>query len=91
MEKTSIQGIIGASQGMKERPDSTTLLPRIACPVLIIHGTDDQLVPINEAILMDQIIPNSRLVKISEAGHLPNLEQPDIFNQAVREFLGTLV
>jgi len=87
MANTSVLGIVGALQGMRERIDSTPLLTQISCPVLIIHGTDDQLIPLNEAELMANQIPNSILLKITAAGHLPNLEQPGIFNDAVRDFL----
>jgi len=37
---------------------------------------------------MHQSIANSELVVIDDAGHLPNLEQPDIFNAALTTFLG---
>jgi len=90
MVKTSVQGVVGALQGMRDRPDSTSLLPQINCPVVIIHGADDQLIPIHEAELMNQQITDSRLIAIAEAGHLPNLEQPEKFNQAIREFIQSL-
>lgn len=89
MADTSVQGIVGASQGMMMRPDSTTLLPQISCPVLIVHGTDDQIIPLREAEMMHQLIPHSHLVKITEAGHLLNLEQPEIFNQAILDFISS--
>jgi 3-oxoadipate enol-lactonase len=91
MVNTSIQGIVGSLTGMRDRSDSIPLLTQIKCPVLVIHGIEDQLIPMKEAEMMNQQIPNSRLVKITDAGHLPNLEQPDIFNQAVRDFLLSLV
>ncbi len=90
MLETSIQGVVGALQGMRDRPDSTPLLHQIKCPALIIHGADDQLIPLHEAELMNQQIPNSRCAVIPEAGHLPNLEQPDKFNQAMRDFILSL-
>jgi pimeloyl-ACP methyl ester carboxylesterase len=90
MLETSVNGVVGALQGMRDRPDSTPLLSQVQCPVLIIHGADDQLIPVSEAQLMHQQLPGSRLVVIPEAGHLPNLEQPELFNQAVREFLSSL-
>jgi 3-oxoadipate enol-lactonase len=90
MLETSLQGVIGALQGMRDRPDSTLLLSQIQFPVLIIHGEDDQLIPLQEPGLMNKQIPNSRLVVIPEAGHLLNLEQPEKFNRAVREFISTL-
>jgi 3-oxoadipate enol-lactonase len=88
---TSIQGIVGALQGMRDRPDSTPLLTKISCPAIIIHGVDDQLIPLKDAELMAQQIPNSRLIKITNAGHLPNLEQPKIYNRFVQDFLLSLV
>jgi 3-oxoadipate enol-lactonase len=90
MTKTSVQGIIGALQGIRDRPDSGSLLSQITCPVLIVHGTDDRIVPMNEAGLMEHKISNSHLVKIKDAGHLPNLEQPVKYNQTLRDFLRSL-
>jgi pimeloyl-ACP methyl ester carboxylesterase len=87
MANTSIRGIVGALQGMKERPDSTTVLSQVKCPVIIIHGEDDQLIPVKDAELMHHHIPNSQFVVIPHAGHLPNLEQPDRFNQVLRDFI----
>jgi pimeloyl-ACP methyl ester carboxylesterase len=37
---------------------------------------------------MAQKIPNSRHVTLPRAGHLSNLENPEGFNVALREFLG---
>ncbi len=90
MLETSVNGVVGALQGMRDRSDSTPLLPEVKCPTLVIHGADDQLIPVKEAELMHDQIANSRLVVIPTAGHLANLEQPDKYNQAVREFILSL-
>lgn len=87
MAGTSINGIVGALQAMKDRPDSTQLLSTINKPVLIIHGSDDQLIPATEASMMQNSISGAELVIIERAGHLLNLEQPAAFNQAVRQFI----
>jgi pimeloyl-ACP methyl ester carboxylesterase len=87
---TSVQGMVGVLQGISDRSDSIPLLKNIRCPTLIIHGMEDQIIPILEAELMVQQIPNSHLVKIGNAGHLPNLDQPEIFNQVVQDFLLSL-
>lgn len=86
MSIASVGGIISALHGMKNRPDSTPWLPHINKPTLIIHGTDDQLIPLREAESMTALIPNSELVVLPNAGHLLNLEQPALFNKAVRKF-----
>jgi 3-oxoadipate enol-lactonase len=90
MHETSVNGVVGALQGMRDRPDSTPLLSQVHCPTLIVHGADDQLIPVTEADTMHQRLADSHLVIIPDAGHLPNLEQPELFNQALREFLLSL-
>lgn len=90
MIHTSPEGIIGALSGMRDRPDSTDLLTRISCPVLIVHGVEDQLIPMSEAEQMHALVPNSALVRIPNAGHLPNMEQPELYNRAVGDFLSSL-
>lgn len=91
MEGTSVEGMIGALQAMRDRPDSTSTLAKIAVPTLIIHGEADQLIPIAEAEAMYRAIEEAEMVVIEDAGHLPNLEQPDVFNDAVIDFLEELM
>ncbi len=90
MESSSVEGVIGAQLGMKDRPDSTPLLARIDKPTLILHGADDQIVPVQEAEAMHTAIRDSALKVLPDAGHLLNLEQPQLFNAAVREFWSSL-
>jgi 3-oxoadipate enol-lactonase len=90
MLETSINGFVGALQGMRDRPDTTPLLSQIECPVLIVHGADDQIIPFSEAEKMCEQVSNGRLVAISQAGHLPNMEQPERYNQVVRDFISSL-
>ncbi|MCA9928230.1 MAG: alpha/beta fold hydrolase [Anaerolineales bacterium] len=87
MMDTSVEGAAGALHAMKTRPDSTSMLAEIDVPVLIIHGADDRIVPLAEAQAMQKAIKNAKLVVLEDAGHLPNLEQPDAFNDAVIDFL----
>lgn len=87
MLTSTVEGIIGDSLGMKDRPDSTGILNRISVPTLILAGADDQIVPRSETDEMRSQIPGARLVVLPEAGHLLNMEQPEIFNREVREFI----
>jgi 3-oxoadipate enol-lactonase len=91
MEGTSVEGMIGALQSMRDRPDSMSTLSKIAVPTLIIHGENDQLIPVAEAEAMYRAIEEAEMVVIENAGHLPNLEQPDVFNDAVVDFLEELM
>ncbi len=87
MWATSTDGVVGASAAMRDRPDSTPDLARLDIPVLVIHGAEDQMIPVAAAESMTAALPQAELVVIPGAGHLPNLEQPEIFNNAVLGFL----
>lgn len=87
MQNISIDGIVGDLIGMKNRPDSTSMLSEIQVPTLIMHGNDDQIIPFEEVETMHNTIPYSELVVLPDAGHLLNLEQPALFNNALRNFL----
>ncbi len=80
-------GIISDLMAMAARPDSTDLLPMISCPTLIIVGENDVATPVAESQYMADRIQGSTMVKIPEAGHLSNFEQPENFNQALQSFL----
>jgi 3-oxoadipate enol-lactonase len=90
IESASVEGIVGALMGMRDRPDSTPTLAQIDKPTLIIHGADDQIVPPTEAVAMQAGILNSHLEILPDAGHLVNLEQPGLFNKAVADFLNSI-
>lgn len=57
-------------------------------PVLILHGRQD---PVGELIpfVVSQTYPKSKLVFIEQCGHLPWLEQPEVFKNAIRSFLSS--
>jgi pimeloyl-ACP methyl ester carboxylesterase len=66
--------------------DQRDLLPRIAVPTLLIWGELDARSPLSVARQFERAVPDTTLVVIPGAGHVSNLEQPEQFNEAVREF-----
>ena len=86
IEGNQVSGIAGDLMAMAARPDSTPLLQRISCPTQIIVGELDVPTPPADARLMSEKIPNARLAVIPGAGHLSNLEQPELFNESIRSF-----
>jgi 3-oxoadipate enol-lactonase len=76
-----------AIESLKTRPDSTPLLPAIACPTLIIVGDEDQITTMDSVRQMHGRIPGAELAVIEGAGHLSNLEQPEAFNAALAAIL----
>ncbi len=83
-------GFIGGLEAMKGRPDSLPQLGTIAAPTLVLVGEHDTPSPPNVVRVWQERIPNSRLVVVPGAGHLSNLESPDVFNDEVSDFLDTL-
>ena len=82
--------IKAAVTAMMERKDSTPILTAIDVPALIVHGSEDALIPPAEAVGMSRAIRASRLELIPSSGHLPNLEQPARFDGLLWEFLNKL-
>ena len=85
MTSTSREFVIAALKAMAARPDSSSLLPKIAVPTLVIVGEEDPITPPKDAERMANAIPNAKLVKIARAAHLPNVERADVFNSAVTQ------
>ncbi|MFX0043814.1 MAG: alpha/beta fold hydrolase [Candidatus Hodarchaeota archaeon] len=49
--------------------DTRDKLQKITQPTLIIHGTEDKFIPVEDAQLMDEKIPDSKLVILEGFGH----------------------
>jgi pimeloyl-ACP methyl ester carboxylesterase len=90
IESTTPDAIAAAAEAMMHRPDSMPLLASIQVPTLIICGDEDVLTPPADARALNEQIRNSRLELLPRAGHLSNLETPDPFSGALRDFLSTL-
>ncbi|MEW1690380.1 alpha/beta fold hydrolase [Streptomyces sp. NPDC091265] len=87
MRTTSPEGAAAALRGRAERPDYRESLAGAVVPVLIVVGADDGYTPVADAQAMHGLIPDAELVVVEEAGHMPNLERPEAFNDALIGFL----
>ena len=85
---TPVPGAVGALTAMRDRPDSTPLLPLLGgLPTLVVAGEEDRLIPAAGARTMAEMIPGSRLVVLPGVGHLPPLEAPAEFTRLLEEFV----
>lgn len=73
-----------------DRADLTSLLGRIQVPALVVWGEDDQLIPPAQSRAMVSEIPGAVSVGIPGAGHLPSLERPGRFFDALAAFVRRL-
>jgi len=84
---TTIQAALSA---LGSRPDMTEAMRQADMPTLLVVGAEDVITPPSCLEAAEGIIPKAKLLEVPLAGHLVPLEQPDVFNRAVLEFLREL-
>lgn len=62
-------------------------LPAVTCPVLVTVGRTDWVTPVSAAQTIADLVPDARLVVFERSGHSPQVEERELFNATVREFL----
>jgi len=69
--------------------DSRKRLGLLKAPALIVSGADDSTVPLARQKMLAELIPGARQVVIPNAGHAPAIDQAEIFNRHLLEFLSS--
>jgi pimeloyl-ACP methyl ester carboxylesterase len=87
---TNPETLVGALIALSERTEMCNTLPKISVPALIVCGDEDALTPVAQSEFLREQIPLATFKRIPDAGHLSNLEQPDVFNQHVQDFISRL-
>ena len=77
---------VGAALSVMAEADQRHVLPGIDVPTLLVWGERDARSPLGVARQFEEAIPGSSLVVVPGAGHVSNLERPEVFNDAVRRF-----
>lgn len=62
-------------------------LAELSCPVLVLHGTADRLIPFRAGQAIHEAIPHSEWVPESGAGHSLSKERAESFTRALLDFL----
>jgi pimeloyl-ACP methyl ester carboxylesterase len=70
-------------------PHLAKWLHRIDVPTLVMWGDDDRLVPPAYADEFVRLIPGAQRRLIERCGHLPHVERPEAFADAVTQFIGS--
>lgn len=73
---------IAASPYMHD-PTLADRLRALSCPAVVIWGEEDGIIPASTAEAWREAIPEATIGLIPNAGHLPHLEQPELFRRAV--------
>jgi pimeloyl-ACP methyl ester carboxylesterase/predicted glycosyltransferase len=74
-----------ADRGGTDRAEMEQLCRAITCPVLVVHGTEDAVVPFDRS---EQVaaLSGGELVVLEGAGHLPPARDPVKINHLLRDF-----
>lgn len=87
----SVNSICATLLALASRTDTTAMLDKIDVPTLIIRGAHDVLTTHPQAVQLHQGIKNSAFITAPCCGHLPNLEDPELFNGLLHNFLSMLI
>jgi 3-oxoadipate enol-lactonase len=85
---TSVAGYTGCAQALK-RLDYLRHLHEMTVPVLYVVGAEDMGAPPAAMQAMADATPKARLVTLPGLAHVPNMENPDLFNDAVIPWFDT--
>lgn len=86
---TRVDGFLGCAAAVQSF-DFTKQLPTLRKPVLVVCGDNDSGTPPSENQRLAQLIPGARYLEIAGSQHLPNVEQPVVFNRTLLSWLDSL-
>jgi len=75
------------SRALQSRADQQNTIQSINIPVLIMCGSEDKLCTVERHEMMHNMISDSDLKIINNAGHMPTLEQPRETTEVLKEWL----
>lgn len=86
---TGVEGYIACASAVRDMAQ-TTLLLKIKAPTLIMTGRQDPACTVEQATVLHRMIDGSQLLILEDAAHLSNIEQPQAFNRALRNFIDSI-
>ena len=84
-EGDSVLTTLGGNSDLPDKEIVEELCRRVACPILIIHGTDDRLLPLARAERVAELT-GGELVRFEGSGHAPHARDPVGVNLLLGDF-----
>jgi pimeloyl-ACP methyl ester carboxylesterase len=81
------EGIQDALIAMMNRPDRSEVLKKIPCPVLVIAGEEDLVIPIEKSLAFSAYPDTCSIHFLSKVAHMGMFEAPDRCRQIIADFL----
>lgn len=86
VQSTPVQGFSASCEAIRDM-DLRDSISAITLPTLIMVGEHDQGTPVSHAEFIHKQIPSSELRIISNAAHMIGIEQAEVFNKTLVDFL----
>jgi proline iminopeptidase len=86
----SAQAAVASYESGRYPFDLRDQLKSMTAPALIVVGDDDIVCSPEAAITLHLALPNSKLLLIEDCGHFPWMEQPEVFEKKVSQFLRSM-
>lgn len=87
LERGSAAQYAAQINALLTRPDAGPLLPRIACPTLVLTGREDAWSGPAQHEAMAAAIPGAQRVIVEHCGHMCTMEQPQALSEALTAWL----
>lgn len=69
-----------------DRRNLSTEIGKIRCPISVIAGKDDKIVPVESILRMERYAPQAEINVLPDCGHFVPLEKPERVNELIHEF-----
>ena len=86
LSRTTLEAFFSSISSL-HKTDLRPKLPGITTPIMGIYGVSDNVVAPNQANIIIQSAPISRIKMMTNSGHFPMLDEPKAFNDQLAEFL----
>lgn len=89
-KKFTAEALVQYYQAMIGRPDRSEVLKQFDRPVLILAGEHDKAVPFDHSLQQSHFAPITQLQILRKSAHMGMLEETELFNKAVKDYLADL-
>ncbi|HXV02664.1 MAG TPA: alpha/beta hydrolase [Gaiellaceae bacterium] len=86
----TVDEVVRAVTALRDRRDSSDVAASFDGPLWVVAGDGDPFLTVEEAEQIAQSATEGRLEVFENTGHFPNREQPERFNELLREFLAAV-
>lgn len=86
----TVDEVVRAVTALRDRRDSSDIAASFDGPLWVVAGDGDPFLTVEEAEQIAQSARDGRLEVFEGTGHFPNREQPERFNELLREFLAAV-